>query len=262
MNHFTELSIELANQRNYLDQLFSVYPLAPDSIREIDNTVWANVETYYNNNNNIEMFKELLKFNLFPIKDGYVPYFRRDNTAIERNPNTVNRICGRVRELGLDKIYEQCTQPKETNRQMGPLFRRWLSSGVLGLIPVSKTEFDSNNENAILDGSDVELKKYAEDKLGFKREGDKGLDLLCRFNDKYVIGEAKFISDEGGHQNDQFLDVISTVNAKVNDNVIAIGIVDGILYIPGRKKMYTHLTTHDEPLMSALLLRDFLYSIK
>ena len=120
MNYFTQLSIELANQRNYLDQLFSVYPLAPDSIREIDQSVWANVERYYNNNNNKEMFKELLKLDLFPIKDGYVPYFRRDRSAIDRNPNTVNRICGRIRELGLDKIYEQCTQPKETNRQVGP----------------------------------------------------------------------------------------------------------------------------------------------
>ncbi|MBR3883844.1 MAG: hypothetical protein IKJ31_03695 [Bacteroidaceae bacterium] len=36
---------------------------------------------------------------------------------IDRNPQTINRICGRVRELGLDKIYEKCTEPKETNRQ-------------------------------------------------------------------------------------------------------------------------------------------------
>lgn len=261
MNYFTQLSIDLANQRNYLDQLFSVYPLAPDSIREIDQSVWANVEMYYNNNNNKEMFKELLKLDLFPIKDGYVPYFRRDRSAIDRNPNTVNRICGRIRELGLDKIYEQCTQPKETNRQMGPLFRRWLNSGVLGMQPVDRVAFDSTNDNAILDGSDDELKKYAVEKLGFTREGDKGLDLLCRFNGKYIIGEAKFISDEGGHQNDQFLDVVSTVKAGVNNNVIAIGIVDGILYIPGKKKMYTYLTTHDEPIMSALLLRNFLYSL-
>ena len=34
MNYFTQQSIELANQRNYLDLLFSVYPLNPDSIRE------------------------------------------------------------------------------------------------------------------------------------------------------------------------------------------------------------------------------------
>lgn len=40
MNYYTQLSIELANQRDYLDQLFRVYPLSPDFIREIDNNVW------------------------------------------------------------------------------------------------------------------------------------------------------------------------------------------------------------------------------
>ncbi len=261
MNYFTSQSIELANQRDYLDQLFSVYPLAPDSIRSIDTDIWRKVEEHYNSHNNVEMFKQLLNLKLFPIKDGYVPYFRKDKTAIERNPNTVNRICGRIRELGLEKIYEQCTQPKETNRQMGPLFRRWISTGVLGIRPVREQEFLQNNENAILVGSDQELKRFAQERLGFDREGDKGLDLLCRFNGKYVIGEAKFISDEGGHQNDQFLDAIATIHAKVNSDVIAIGIIDGVPYIQSKKKMYTYLTTHDEPIMSALLLRNFLYQL-
>lgn len=263
MNYFTQQSIELATQRNYLDQLFSVYPLIPDTIREIDKNVWNKIENHFDTNNNIEMFRELLNLKLFPIKDGYVPYFRRDRSAIERNPNTVNRICGRIREMGIDKLYELCTQPKETNRQMGPLFQRWIQKGVLGVNPVDEHTFCSTNDNAILLGSDKELKNFAERKLGYEREGDKGLDLLCRFNGKYVIGEAKFISDEGGHQNDQFLDLISTIHAKVNKDkqIIAIGIVDGVPYIPGKKKMYTYLTTHDEPIMSALLLRNFLYQL-
>ena len=29
MNRWTQLSIEFANQRNYLDELFSVYPTIP-----------------------------------------------------------------------------------------------------------------------------------------------------------------------------------------------------------------------------------------
>lgn len=127
MNYYTSLSIELANQRNYLDQLFIVYPLSPDSVRLIDQNVWNRVERYYNQDNNIELFHALLDLDLFPIKDGYVPYLRRDRSAIERNPNTVNRICGRVRELGLDALYEKCSQPKETNRQMGPLLNNGLT---------------------------------------------------------------------------------------------------------------------------------------
>lgn len=261
MNYFTQQSIELANQRNYLDQLFSVYPLVPDSFREIDQDVWNNVESHFYCNNNVEMFQELLKLDLFPIKDGYVPYFRKDKSAIKRNPNTINRICGRIRELGIDKLYERCSQPKETNRQMGPLFQRWIRSGVLGVQPIDEQTFCRTKDNAILLGTDKELKEFAKHYLGFEREGDKGLDLLCRFNGIYVIGEAKFISDEGGHQNDQFLDLISTIHAKVNRGVITIGIMDGVPYIPSKKKIYTYLTESDEPIMSALLLREFLYQL-
>ena len=256
MNYFTEQSIELANQRDYLDQLFSVYPLSPDSIRTIDKDIWNRIVTNYNNSNNVELFKALLELDLFPIKDGYVPYFRRDKSAIDRNPNTVNRICGRVRELGLDRLYEKCTQPKETNRQMGPLFRRWVESGTLGYFPVTEETFMSNNNNAILSGSDSQLMNFAQKHLGYKR--NKGIDFIARCNNTYIIGEAKFISDEGGHQNDQFLDAMTTVMEKTAKNVINIAILDGVLYIKSKKKMYSEITTKDVPIMSALLLRDFL----
>ncbi|MDY5396944.1 MAG: restriction endonuclease [Alistipes sp.] len=234
MNLFTQRSIELASQRDYLDQLFSVYPLSPDNIREVDQNIWNNVDRCYREQNNTELFRNLLQLKLFPIKDGYVPYFRKDITAIERNPNTVNRICGRVRELSLEELYQKCTQPKETNRQMGQLFRNWVKRGTLGLFPISEAEFLADDRNAILDGSDTALLVFARNHLGYRR--DKGVDFIGRFNHTYVIGEAKFISDEGGHQNDQFLDAMTTIKTPLNQDVIAIGILDGILYIPSRKK--------------------------
>ncbi len=263
MNLFTQRSIELANQRNYLDQLFSVYPLSPDSIREIDQNLWGKIESAFHDNDNIRLFNTLLELDLFPIKDGYVPYFKRDKSAVNRNPNTVNRICGRIHELGIDKIYERCTQPKETNRQMGPLFRRWVKSGAIGLSPVDEFTFlnkISKQENTILDGSDSLLKDFATRNLGYSRT-DKGIDLIAWFNGKFIIGEAKFISDEGGHQNDQFLDAMTTINTPTANNVINIAILDGVLYIPSKKKMYSYITGHDLPIMSALLLRDFLFQL-
>lgn len=68
MNYYTQLSIELANQRDYLDQLFRVYPLSPDFIREIDNNVWNEITEAYDRNDNIALFSSLLKLDLFPIK--------------------------------------------------------------------------------------------------------------------------------------------------------------------------------------------------
>lgn len=263
MNYFTKISIDLANQKDYLDQLFKVYPLAPDSIREIDPVAWKNVVDSFNGEDNTALLKALLDLKLFPVKDGYVPFFRKDPTAILRNPQTVNRICGRIRELGLEKLFERCSEPKETNRQMGPLFKRWVNSGVLGVYPVSEDIFDSNSENAILAGSDAALLEYAVRKLDYKR--DKGVDLIARFNGKYVIGEAKFISDEGGHQNAQFNDAISTIGTDTKSGVIKIGIMDGVLYIKPRKgsgtNKYRKITGNDIPVMSALVLREFLYSL-
>lgn len=259
MNYWTQLSIDFANQRNYLDELFRVYPTIPEGIRDINKDLWLQVEDAFNENNNLDLLKILLKFDLFPIKDSYVAYLRRDNSAIVRNPDTVDRLCGRLYEMGLDKIYERCTEPKETNRQIGPLFRRWLNKGSLGLQLVPSDQFTSSNENAILDASDNEMMNFAREHLNYTH--DKGLDFVARFNNQYVIGEAKFLTDFGGHQNAQFNDAINTVTADVNATTVAI--LDGILYIKGKNKMHRKITdkSQDYNIMSALVLREFLYHL-
>jgi len=198
--------VEYANQRNYLDSLFLVYPTIPEGIREIDGDLWDRVEKAFENRNNFELLNLLLKLKLFPIKDFYVAYLRRDKSAIERNPSTVDRLCGRLYEMGLNEIYERCSEPKETNRQIGPLFKRWLKRGSLGAEVLNLNDFIKTENNAILIGSDEEMKNFARENLNYQR--DKGLDFIARFNGQYIIGEAKFLTDFGGHQNAQFQDGI------------------------------------------------------
>ena len=260
MNYWTELSIEYANQRSYLDDLFQVYPTIPEGIREIKQENWDTIEEAFNKQNNNELLQGLLKFDLFPIKDSYVAYFKRDKSAIERNPKTINRLCGRIYELGLDKIYERCIEPKETNRQIGPFFKRWLNRKALGIQPVSLTEFINTDNDAVLNGSDKELMDFASDQLNYKHP--KGLDFVARFNKKYIIGEAKFLTDFGGHQNAQFNDAIATMQAKkVKATILAI--LDGVLYIKGNNKMYKDITTKysNSNIMSSLVLREYLYQL-
>jgi hypothetical protein len=93
MNYWTELSVKLANQRNYLDQLFKVYPTVPEAIRDIDEKKWKEVEGCFNSKDALALIEALLAFELFPIKDSYVAYLKRDKRAIDRNPKTVNRLC-------------------------------------------------------------------------------------------------------------------------------------------------------------------------
>ena len=143
---------------------------------------------------------------------------------------------------------------------MGPLFRRWLKKKSLGVEPVDVDAFLASRGNAVLDAGDAEMKRFAQEHLHY--EHDKGLDFIGRFNGKYVIGEAKFLTDFGGHQNAQFADAISTLKAKGVEAVI-IAILDGVIYIKGNNKMYRTLTTtlKEENIMSSLVLRDFLYQL-
>ncbi len=260
MNHWLKLSIEYANQRSYLDDLFKVYPTIPEGIRDIDEDIWKEVENAFRKRDNTGLLRSLLRLNLFPIKDSYVAYLKRDSSAIERNPATVNRLCGRLYEMGLEDIRKRCSEPKETNRQIGPLFRRWLNKKSLGIQPVKLDEFLETEENAILDGSDREMRTFAREHLNYSR--DKGLDFIARFNGKYIIGEAKFLTDFGGHQNAQFNDAIEILKLK-GVRAITIAILDGVLYIRGNNKMYRELTTtlKDYNIMSSLVLRDFLYQV-
>ena len=202
-----------------------------------------------------------MSLKLFPLKDSYIAYLRRDPSALERNPATVDRLCGRLFEIGLDGIFEKCTQPKETNRQIGPLFERWINSGSLGADILPLDEFVASDKNAILGGSDAQLMDFAKSHLNYKRL--KGLDLVARFNGKYIIGEAKFLTDFGGHQNAQFEDAMSLLQIKAV-KAVKIAILDGVLYIEkSDNKMHRFLKTNRKEynIMSALVLREFLYQV-
>jgi Tsp45I type II restriction enzyme len=260
MNYWTQLSIEYANQKSYLDDLFQVYPTIPENIRELNQELWKNVENSFQVKDNEQLIRSLLKLNLFPIKDSYVAFLKRDLSSINRNPKTINRLCGRLYEMGIDKIYEKCSEPKETNRQIGPFFKRWLNNKSLGLQPVRIEEFTANENDAILNGSDKELMDFASENLNYKR--DKGLDFVARFNRKYVIGESKFLTDFGGHQNAQLGDAVSLLKLK-DVKAEKIAILDGVIYLENSGKMFRQISNNyvGSNIMSALVLREFLYQL-
>ncbi len=259
MNPWTVLSIDFANQRNYLDQLFRVYPSVPEGLREIDTAQWQPVERAFIAKDNTALIEALLRMELFPLKDPYVAYFRHDPGAMRRNPETVNRLCGRLFELGLDELYERCSQPREVNRQVGPMFKRWLH-GALGVPALDQADFLCAGGNCIMSGSDKQLLEFARRRLGHR--GTKGVDFVARFNGTYVIGEAKFLTDAGGHQNAQFEDAKALLR-DASTSAAKVAVLDGVLYIRGEHKMFGFLREHREQfnIMSALVLREFLYSL-
>lgn len=266
MDYWTKLSADFAQQRNYLDELYKVYPITPNLKREIPKTREDKIREAFENNNNVMLVRELLELDLFPIKDSYVAYLKRDKSAIDRNPQTINRIAGTLFQMGIEEIIDKCTEPKETNRQIGPMFKRWIDKGTIG-VPIfhDSVAFLKYEDNCIFNSSDADMEKFAREYLGFKRE--KGIDFIAKFNNKYVIAEAKFLTDMGGHQNAQFDDAIRTMQSTFEDKiveneVVPISIMDGILYIKGNHKLYRYLENNsNQVIISALLLREFLYSL-
>lgn len=243
----------------HLDDLFSVYPTIPNGIREIDQTTWEKVQSAYEAKDNFALVNAMLKLKLFPIKDSYVAYMKRDNSSVKRNPRTVNRIASQIMQMNLDDLYKRCSEPKETNRQIGPMFKKWVNTGVLGFPLKEIKDFAKNDEDAILVASDAEMKYFAEERLSYTH--DKGLDFLARIRGKYIIGEAKFLTDFGGHQDAQFNDAMATLNCHAN--AIKIAILDGVLYINGRSKMHKGIMDEykNSNIMSALILSTFLNTI-
>lgn len=266
INVWTQKSIELASQRNYLDLLYKVYPMSVNLRRELSLDVQNDIKNAFESRQDERLLKLLLKQEIFPIKDSYVAYLKRDMSAIERNPNTVERLTGILQEMGYDEIIDKVTVPKETNRQIGPLFKRWIRSGSLGVkVTDNPSEFLSYAGNIVLDASDAAMESFARTNLGYRHP--KGLDFIAKFNDKYILAEAKFLTDFGGHQNAQFNDAITTMQselASTNKEVIKIAILDGVLYIRGNNKMFKTITNNfkdEEVIISAVLLRDYLFTL-
>lgn len=258
MNYWTELSMEYANQRSYLDDLLHIYEMIPGETRIINENIWDNIRNAYNDQDKLNLLKELLKLELFPIKDSYVSYLRMDPSAIERNPITFERLCGMLYEIGLEGIHQRCSMPKETNRRIGPMFKRWIQRGSLGLIPLPLTEFSDSTGNAILKGSDELLGSFARENLGYS--GIKDPDFIGRFNSRYVIGEAKFLTSHGGNQTHNIDNAISLLND--DSDSIKVAILDGVLYIEGNNYLHSRLFVNDDfNIMSSLLFRDFLYQL-
>ncbi len=185
---------------------------------------------------------------------------RINNESIERNPQTVNRLTGYFYEMGLSKLFEKCSEPKESNTQIGLMFTRWLNKKSLGIEPVNIETFVKTKENAILKGGDDVLLSFAKEKFGYSKP--KGLDFVGRFNGKYVLGETKFITAIGGNQNNSFRDVITTLTADFN-GAISVGIIDGIPWLKNKSNFYNQITNEymDLNIMSSLVLREFLYQL-
>lgn len=282
MNSWTEKSFNLYNSPNYLDKLHAIYPMLDNDTRELEPSVKEKLKIYYDERNNKELFKLLLKQEKFPIKDSYKAYFGRIkkselDSIIESNPETINGICERIYKDGYEKMIERISEPKETNRQIGPMFSNWLRR-VYPSFSIPQEFLNSKEKISIYSSSDAGLVQFATGFLGCELpvgtdSKEKGLDMVAKVikNDKtyFVIGEAKFLTDFGGHQNAQLNDALNLIlfsgfkhNSSIN--VYRTAILDGVCWIStSNDKMVNRLRMlpDDNVALSAILLDDFFNSL-
>jgi hypothetical protein len=90
--------------------------------------------------------------------------------------------------------------------------------------------------------------------------GEKTRDFVVKiYNKKYIIGTAKFITDFGGSQDNQFKEAVSLVKeTKCPSNVLKVAIIDGVAWLGGEMQSTLEKLKKDEFCFSALLLEKFL----
>jgi hypothetical protein len=257
MNKWVARSIEIANGPAYLDMLSEIYPVTSEAKRELPPGIRGKIIDAYEAKNGSALVEALLKLPKFPIKDPYVAFLRQKADFLAYNPQTIDRIAQRLFSMSFGELMASCEEPKEFNRQIGPLFRRWLRRLPYPFLP--ENEFDRYEGIAFLEGSNGQLSFYANTKLGC--DLDRGLDFVVKVGNKCLVGEGKFITAYGGHQDRQFDRVLQLVRGQ-KGKAIRIAVLDGVVWMKSKASMFRIVSQLEETALSGLLLNEFLESLR
>jgi hypothetical protein len=258
-NPWVEKSRAVALEPSYLDRLSEVYSLPEPVPRPLSSEQRGRVVEAFERDDATLLGTLLGLFPKggfrFPYREPYIGFLRFNPGAMEENPRTVARICARIRAMGSDGAVRSLEVPKESNRQMGPMFKNWLRGRFRTL---SQDDLLRSTEGiALLDGNDKELMDFANVRLNCGLT--KRPDLVARVNDRYVVGEAKYIGYTGGNQDKSFRDALSLALKPTKATMVAI--LDGIVWLPTSGHMWSELAHFTGNAVSSLLLSDFLDSL-
>ncbi len=263
MNRWVAESIEKAQSRGYLDGLSEVYPINVPTLRKILADQEREIKQAFKTKNKKKLITTLLNLERFPIDDPYIGFLRRDKSALDKNPKTLSRIWDRLFIMGPRGVLEGAKKPPSSSRKMGQMFRNWLYSSYQGAVLEESDFLKKTKGLAVLKGGDAALKKFASKNLGYR--GDKGLDLVIRKNNHFIIGETKFISTSGGTQDKSFRESMNFIK-RGSAKTTRIAVLDGVVWIPpnpgSKKKLNLYQTVqnlnNNQVALSALLLKNFL----
>lgn len=250
VNKWIEATIKLVNSKGYLDNLLTVYPITPNNERELPDGTEDRIRELLKGKNNTELINCLLTLEKFPIATAYTSALRYSG-MIGKNPKTIDGIADILKNMGAEKVIKGAKEPKIVSKQAGAMFLKWLAKQY----PiVSLSDFESITDRpVILSGSDKRRKQYANDNLN-ARLTEKGIDLLLKKGDKFVMGQAKFITAGGGGQDNQFFEALRFVDSTSGD-AERVAILDGVVWFDN--KFLKRIKTSNKNIISSLLLKTF-----
>lgn len=254
MNQWVKKSIDLANIKNYLDLLFEIYPVSEEQIRELLKGPKADVVKNYRKRDKVGLIQSFFKLKKFPVNDPYIASLRKYPFLIVKNPKTIDRIGRKLFSIKIHNLLKLVIQAKSPSRQFGQSFRKWLRG--IGYPFLEEKDFKICNKIAFLKGSDEDLKRFVVKELKFKGLNRRP-DFIFKVGNKFIIGEAKFLSDYGGTQNNQFDGAIKI--SKINSgNIKGLAVIDGIVWFKSNTYMYKKVQKTKGVVISALLLKEFI----
>ncbi len=277
-NKWVEKSLKLAWERDYLDQLMNIYPAIPSFREPLPNDLREKIKESFKHKKDKDLVETILsarKQNYpFPIEHPYAALLgglpqETKKVLLDKNPKVINIIAKILFLMGISDVIKGIERPPDINRQMGPLFKQWLKKNFSNKNEYSfDTDLLKSTKGKItfFDGADIAIDSYVRQvlkidlpQLSFRR------DLLVKVNGIIIVGEARFLSTYGGSQTRDIkntLVFVRSVNTRDIKNFRAIAIIDGIVWFNNSYKKLIGGVPDSVPVMSALLIEDYLKELK
>lgn len=255
MHQWSLHTLQLVSTQNYLDRLQEIYAHEEGERNVTDATIDA-IREAFSNGDAEALLEHLLGLEKFPYNDSYVAFLRKDRTAIQRNPRTVQRIYDVLGRMGIDGVIAGVKQAKEANTRRGPQFWNWIK--IQYPIVDEATFIASNDRIVLLGGGEEEGLRFCNNtlRLGIIKRPD----LVAKAGGTYVVGEAKFLSSLGGNQGRAFDDGMKLATNGAG-RAYKIFILDGVIWLEEGSSHFQDIDNSNAAVLSAILLDDYLKSL-
>jgi len=165
----------------------------------------------------------------------------------------------------LEQSLEYASQPnylwdlKEAVESCDSNFHRFIKDEEMGIDKMDIFDFTTSQHDAILICTDKDRSDFAREKLGYSF--NRCPDFIARMHGKYVLGMAELLTNDEIEDTERFEKAFDFLKSDVC--VEKLVILDGVLSKPLEEKSYNDFINRygEYNIMSALLLKDFLYTI-